>query len=255
MTDTLTSTASGQPYTPPDFDLDLDTSGMSTDSAEFLGVIMCDEFTPSNRGGHQWHLGVRPVDYALQGKTGMWQSWYEVTKNKRSKLGMALDAMAGVFPKTTKIGKGELLGKCAIWVRRDIEFGKDKDNKPIVAEGVLIPIRLADAAEQARADAAQQGGWPVPGKQNGVASSPASAGTGAAPSAVSLSDEDRDAVLDLIVGKTAAEAQMAAVQAELPGNVKAGLVAGTLFNQLAEEGHISVDAAGKIVRSIEAEDL
>lgn len=213
------------------------------DGGEFLGVVMVDEWTQTKEGKWQWHLGVRPTDFDIQGETQMFHSWYTHSDRKRSKMGAAREAMMGLpdlFPPALKIGRGEMIGKACIWTRRDIDYGTDKTTgEKMIAESVLIPLRAAEPADVERAVAKA-------GKPN--------AGTSAAPVVEAAQDvgeldsDTLDTVLKLIDGKTKAEIQFAVARnKELSREVKQGLLSETIQQGLIEAGLIHMQD-GKVSR-------
>lgn len=221
-------------FNPDLLDISINPDILSDDSAEFLGVVTIDQWEPG-KFGPQWHLGVRPVHYQLKGESGAFQTWYSPSTKKNSKMGAAIKAMAGlpsVFTKDTKIGRQQLIGKVCHWVRRDMQFGKDQSGERITAEGVLIPTREATAEEVGEATNALSGI---------VAVEPASP---------EYTDEDVEALVALLEGKTSQEAQIAAGRARgLTGELKNAILSGQALSSLLERGVVVVQSDGRIQRS------
>lgn len=204
---------------------------------EFLGVVTVDEWTWSSvKDAWQWHLAVKPTDIAIQGQTGMFHCWAKATKAKNSVLGVQREAFKGFLAPGTELGEGNLLGMGAWWKRETIPFGTNRETgEEMKAEGILIPLRVANPEEQERI--AQHGGTgPTP------AVTPAVEAT-----AASLGDDELEQVRALINMKTADEIMKAASSREckLPKEIRQGLISGTLLATLVEKGDIYLDDDGK----------
>lgn len=204
---------------------------------EFLGVVTVDEWTWSSvKDAWQWHLAVKPTDIAIQGQTGMFHCWAKATKAKNSVLGVQREAFQGFLAPGTELGEGKLLGMGAWWKRETIPFGTNRETgEEMKAEGILIPLRVANPEEQERI--AQHGGTgPTP------AVTPAVEAT-----AASLGDDELEQVRALINMKTADEIMKAASSREckLPKEIRQGLISGTLLATLVEKGDIYLDDDGK----------
>ncbi len=200
---------------------------------EFLGVVTVDEWTWSSvKKAWQWHLAVKPTDIAIQGQTGMFHCWAKATSAKNSVLGVQRKAFEGFLPPGTALGEGVLIGTGAWWKRETIPFGPNKDTgEEMKAEGILIPLRLANPEEQERIN--QHGGTgPTP------TVTPAPEAT-----AEALGDKELAAVKELVTGKTAAEVMKAASSREckLPREIRQGLISGTLLETLVQSGELFVD--------------
>jgi hypothetical protein len=198
------------------------------EAAPWLGQIVVDEWVPGE-WGMQWHLAVKPVDFSIGGKTGSFHTYYTLPKGdtirKNSKFGTVLEAMAQVFDKSVSIGQGVLVGQCAIWMRRDITFGKDKQGEPMVAEGVLVPVKKATAEESARATS----GGPAP-----------------TPAQPEWTEEEIEQVLHVIGGLPAKDLTRAAARSELSPKLKNAVMSGVAVDYLTAQGLIEL-ADGKVV--------
>jgi len=206
------------------------TVGMPlTDESPFLGTVVIDTVEEGTYG-YQWHLAVKPCEFELHGKagTGAFHTYYGVSQAKKSKIGAALEALEGVVKKGTRVGQDELLGLTCWWVRKDLPFGTDKETgEPMVAKQVLIPLRKATEEEQERA-----------------AKGPVSAEV-EAPTAL---DEDQlEAVLAVLRGKSPKDAQIAGAKSKLPPELKQFIMDGTAYDHLIENDVIVLDDDGKIV--------
>ena len=115
----------------------------------FLAEIMADEIIPG-KWAPQWHVAVKPLQFALRGKTGMFHEYYGLSKQARSKMGAALISIAEhkIIAKGTQVGKGYLIGTVAWFVRRDMKFGKSASGEQLVSEGVLLVYSKASEEEQ-----------------------------------------------------------------------------------------------------------
>jgi hypothetical protein len=198
---------------------------------EFIAEIRKDTWEPGN-DGPQYALGIKPLSFEVQGKTGMFHHWYKPSAHPRSKMGMLLAGFQGAgYDPTIPLGEGRLVGTVGWFIRKTIVFGKDKVTKqPIQSEGVIIPTRLATQAE---IDAANAVG--------------AAADTETpSPSDLHWTAENMEAVSELIDGKTRKEIQLATVRSSLPPEFKAALLKGTAIDYLQEEGAITIDSDGRI---------
>lgn len=200
---------------------------------EFLGVVIADEWTWSDmKQAWQWHIAVKPTDIAIQGQTGAFHCWAKATKAKNSTLGVQREAFMGFLPPGTALGEGHLVGTGAWWKRETIPFGINKDTgEEMKAEGILIPLRLANPEEQERIS--QHGGTgPSP------TVTPAAEATASA-----LGDKELAEVKAFVADKTAAEIMKAASNkaCTLPREIRQGLISGTLLATLVESGELYFD--------------
>lgn len=195
---------------------------------EFLGVVIADNWE-FGQYGWQWHLSVKPVDITLQGQTGAFHTWYRQTTKKNSAMGAARTAMQNLFAGDLDIGESKLVGQVAWWIRKDLNFGKNQQTgEEMIAENVLIPVRVATEEEKQRA-----------ALRGGTAPTPA---TTPAPEAAELPAGDQDAILKLIDGKNKGEIQKAAVSTQgLAREVKQGLISGKLLQALCDQGLAFLD--------------
>lgn len=195
----------------------------------FLAVIVVDQLEPGKFKGPQWHLGVKPVDFVLQGKTGAFHEYYALSKAARSKMGAAVTGFRGAGVKSLRIGKGDLIGTVLWFVRRDIRFGKGSDGQPIVAQNVLVPFKTADEAEVTRGKAVYSG-EPV------------------VPAAASLEwDEAKiEAVMGVIAGFKPTEIQRVAIKSPLESSLKQAILSGAALDHLLASGVAVLDADGKV---------
>lgn len=224
------------------FDISLDPTQFTNDSAPFLGVVTIDQTVPggsitNNDGtqretGPQWQLGVRPVHFALQGETGAYLTWASPSTKKNSKISAIIKAMAAlptVFPKTMKIAKGQMVGITCWWVRRDIEFGN------MTARNVLVPIREASDTEIEEAGESLRG--------TGVV----------AAQAHEYTDEEKTLLVGTISGKTMEDAQLAAAKSRnLPQALKAAVLSGEAITSLMATGDIEMNVDGTITETATA---
>jgi hypothetical protein len=217
-------------------DIGLDTE-LNTDSQPFLGVLVIDQYEPNyNKDGWQWHFGVRPIDFAVKGETGCFHAKANISTSPQSKMGMMLKAFSTVRGKEkTRIGKGELLGFTAVFIRRTVDFGTAPDGTARTAQ-VILPVRKATEEEAARAAGAASVSQENAAVQAGTPTTPAE-----------LSDADIKAISDVIVGKTPAEFQMAALTSGLSADLMSLVLSGKALSILTEKGIVSVGDEGKIV--------
>lgn len=219
-------------HTPP-VGLPTITVGMELAQEEpFLGVVLLDQHEEFDFGWRV-HIGVRPVDFevgkgtAEKAGTGMFHSQYPISASAKSKMGMFVAAMKGVFPDGTPLGQGQLVGQVAIFVRRDIQFGKDKETgQPITASGTLIPLRAATDEERERAlgsSAARGIEMPVNGAQE-----------------LPWNPEEITLLVSHLAGKTESEAQLAAAKSRLAPELKQALMKGTAAQQLIAHEYIEM---------------
>lgn len=200
----------------------------------FLAEIGADEITPGKYKGPQWHLAVKPLEFELRGKTGMFHEYYGLSKQLRSKMGAALVGLqeAGVG-KGTPVGKGALVGFKCWFVRRDMRFGKGADGTPIVAEQVLLPLRKATEEELSRVGTGE----------------PAST-----PAAPEWTDEQTAAVITAIEGLKPGEFQKAVLgrgtpASQLPRDLKNAILSGAALEYLTNKGLVILED-GKVAVTV-----
>jgi hypothetical protein len=195
--------------------------GMKLVEAEpFLGVCCIDQYEQGDYG-IQVHIGVKPLDKKLEGKagTGMYHTYYTPSEVARSKCGYLMAGCGEVFPKGTPVGQGALLGTVAWWVRKDIEFGKNRDTGDVIkAGGVLIPVKKASDEEQARAGEVDVAAV----KQE--------------EDRPEWSDDEVEAVLAVIEGIEKRKVARAAGSSKLPGKLKQAIINGTAIKHLEDAG-------------------
>lgn len=243
MTDALDPTTVALPDLGDIPDIGLDTE-MTNDSQPFLGVVVADQYEPNfNKNGWQWSYLVRPVDFVLQGETGCFFGRCPASTNPESKMGLTLKEFRKVRGKSpTKVGKGELIGFAAVWIRRTVPITR-QDGTTLDMK-LLLPVRLPTDEEAARASGASQ-----------VAQEGASARPVAAPApapAVDLSDSDIDAIIAVIAGKTPAEFQMACITSPLPPNLMNLVLNGKALEILKVKGAVAMDKSGRVVPAVAA---
>jgi hypothetical protein len=226
------------------FDLTLDPTQFTTDSAPFLGVVVVDQAVAggtvtnddgsTRETGPQWQYCVRPVDYVLRGDTGAYSTWVTPTTKKNSKINAIVTAMSklpAVFPKTMRPAQGQLNGIVCWWVRRDMEFGRN------LARNVLIPIREATEEEIERAQAMLQE----------VGSPSGNSGEGA-----DYTTEQHDELVSFFNGKTADAASLAAAKARnMDADLRADILSGKALKTLLGSGDLELSADGTIVSTEE----
>lgn len=206
------------------------------DESEFLGEITADEITPGSYGP-QLHWAVKPLNFAIAGKTGWFHDWYKISRHKRSKMGALIAKTAEVWGRDQFLGTGALVGKRAWFVRQDITFGTDRQTgEELKAEAVLIPTRLM-----------------APGDEALILTSPTAGGTGAsaAPppplSAETYTDEAVDLLLATIDGAQADKLALVGARTNLPAPLKQALMSGGALEYLLEHELVMVDGDGKVV--------
>lgn len=218
-------------------DIGLDTE-LNNDSAPFLGVVVIDEYQPNRaKDGWEWHLGVRPVDFALRSDDNPFRCFHAnagISVKKNSKMGAMLEAFGTTRGKgKTKVGKNELLGYTAIFVRRTLTWS-NRDGSSIEAR-VIIPVRAATDEELARATNLDQ--------SQGPSAVPTVA---PAPAPAELSDEALQAILAVIDGKTAQEFQMAAITSGLAPDLMSLVLSGKALEILKGKGLVAIGPDGKV---------
>lgn len=203
----------------------------------FLGQVVTDEVRPG-KWNPQLCIAVRPVDFQLKGKTGAFHEFYGLSAAKRSKMGAFLLALQEnkITPKGTPVGKGALVGLVCWWVKRDIKFGKSQTGEPIVAEGVLIPVKPASEEEKARAAI------------EGVAAQVQT------PATLDWTPEQAEAVLTAVDGLAPKDFQKAVLTkgseaSKLPRELKQAILSGAALSYLRDAGLATVDDEGKVQRA------
>lgn len=211
-------------------------SELKEETGEFLGIIGCDAWE-EGKHGLQWHLGVKPVDFAIGGKTGMFSTWYKPSDRKSSKMGAILLSMASGAAadfEGVNVGFGDLLGKVAVWKRINLEFGKDKTTgEPMVAEDVLVVVRAASADEKARA---ASGGGPAP-----------------AIAAPEYTDEQIECLISIYAGSAPADAKKTAAKGQYAPEIKNAVFSGAALEFLTSAGLVVVND-GKVELATETTD-
>lgn len=201
-----------------------------TDEREFLGEITADEIVPGLHGA-QYHYAVRPLTFAIGGKTGWFHEYFKISTAKRSKLGICILRLGETFGKNLPLGEGSLVGLQGWFVRQDIEFGTDRQTGEVMkAEAVLLACRPMASGDEALI------------VNDGSVSPAAAAGTGptvAAPS--SFSDEEIGLLLSALEGADASRLAVVAARSNLPAPLKQAVMSGTALTALSDLGLVSVE--------------
>lgn len=220
----------------------LNTKFEEPQSEPFTGIILADEITPSeySQDGTQWHMAVRPLEYALNGDTGCYHEKANNSLSTTSKLNIYIEGLRKCLPvefKDTAIGKGLLVGAVGRFQRQTHKFGKYEVR-------VTVGVARADADQVAAAKAlpslSVNPSWLTGGSTNAVS----------APTAVTLSSDELSKVLSAIDGKTAIERMM--VAAQLGGDLGAAVADGSAVAQLVAAGLAVLNEAGVIKSSATA---
>jgi hypothetical protein len=242
-----------QPMTPEEqqalIDSYEDTIGMQLEEEQpFLGEIRADEYVPGKYKGPQWHLAVLPLEFEVRGKTGMFHQYYNRSSQARSTMGAAVIGFKQnrIFGPSTRIGKGDLVGTVAWFVKRDLKFGRDRQTgQQIISEGVLIPIRAATAEEQALAGTVTPAVTGESATENGTAA--------AAPSSnLEWTSDQIDAVLNVIEGHATTEFQSLVIPKSGAGNklareLKTAILSGAALRYLTANKYADM-VDGKVAR-------
>lgn len=219
MVDTATAPA------PVAFSLD-----QLTDTSEYLGVITVDESVQGDYGP-QWHYCIRPVDYDLGGKTGVYHQYSETDKlTSKSKFGKILTAFVKVMGAgaVKAVGGGELVGAVMWFKEYEVKQGKDRQTGESMTWTYTAPFKQATEEEKARAKAKME----TAGVQVNTFDTPVSANT----------PEEIEAMVAVLDGQSEAQAQVAAARSKLPANLKAPLLSGNGITALINAGHIKIEA-------------
>lgn len=210
-----------------------------TEQEPFLGQVEIDEYT-TGEYGEQIHLAVRPLEFVVaQDKTGQFHEWYKPSTKTTSKCGALLAGLKAIgVGDEIAVGENELVGTVAYFVRRTIEFGKDRQTGEVMkAEDCLLPFGPATDADVARAKAT--GG---------------SANKTATPEAPEWSDDEIAAVIKLIEGKKQAQFQIAAARSKLAPELKNAVLSGAAVKYLLELDVIEVSKAGVVTSKLDEEE-
>lgn len=207
-----------------------------TDESEFLGEIIMDEIEPGSFGP-QFHFAVKPLTFAIAGKTGMFHEWAKISRHKRSKLGVLVARFGEVFGPKHFLGEGSFHGKRAWFIRQDIVFGVDRETgEEMKAEGVLQPTRPMEPGDEALIVAA------LPGAP-GADSAPAAV---KAPDPADLTDEQIELLLAVLDGANADKMALTAARSNLPAELKQAVMSGAALVMLEGMGLVTIGADRKV---------
>lgn len=213
-------------------------------SEPFTGIILADEITPSeySQDGTQWHLAIRPLEYALNGDTGCYHDKANNSITAGSKLDLYIQGLLkSVQPDfkdaVSQIGQGKLVGAVCRFQRQTHKFGKFEVR-------MTVPVGKADADQVAAAK-----------NLSPLTTNPswnAGSGSGAVSAAVAkvLTAEDLAKVLTVVDGKNAVERMM--VAAQLGGDLGASVADGSAVKQLVDGGFATLTEAGVVQASVQA---
>lgn len=224
------------------------TVGMKlVEAPPFIGVCVIDQIVQGDYG-KQVHIGVRPLwdvekneKFPLKsGGSGVFHTNYPISTAAKSKCGYLLAGAAKVFEHGTRVGMGDLLGQICVWVRKDIEFGKNKDTgEKMTASGVLIPLRRCTPDEMAQLGDVD---YSLPEDSEGGTTAtvvPTSAET-------QWEEDDIAAMANLLNGKTKREASLAAGRDKsLTGPQKQAIMNGSAAKLLESQGILAMAADGE----------
>ena len=142
--------------------------------------------------------------------------------NKRTKFGVVMRSFAELIP---GVSFNDLDGRVLWWEPTTIEFGTDKDGKPMTAKDVLLPVAVPTAEE-------------LKGVEHlvGATAAAMSAAAPAEPEADAFTMEETLDLLLFYVGKTAKVAQLEAIKSttmsqSLKQSVMSGKAVGILIAQ------------------------
>lgn len=210
---------------------DMSTGDKLEDARPFLATINVDQWE-DGQYGWQWHFGIKALTFKVRGPTGLLWNFAKESHSKKSKCGILLTKCEQSFGKKIRIGRGDLVGKTAWFVREDIDFGKDKDSGEQRIVQLYLPLREATAEDIANA---------VLVEDDEPAGVPA-----AAPKAADLTDEDLDAIFEVIDGVEKGELQKAVMRSKLSPDQKNAILSDRVFDQ----GHAEIDGTGTIRRLV-----
>jgi len=223
------------------------TVGMKlVEAPPFIGVCVIDQIVQGDYG-KQVHIGVRPlwdVDknerYEKRAGSGVFHTNYPISTAAKSKCGYLMQGAARVFEHGTRVGMGDLLGQVCVWIRKDIEFGKNRETgETMKAAGVLLPVRRCTADEL---DQLGEIDYSIPDEEEGRTN-----GT-VVPTATESqwSEEDIAAMADILHGRTKKEASYAAGRdKELTGPQKQAIMNGAAVRLLEGQGILAMAADGE----------
>lgn len=224
------------------------TVGMKlVEAPPFIGVCVIDQVVQGDYG-KQVHIGVRPlwdVDknerFPLRaGGSGVFHTNYPISTAAKSKCGYLMQGAARVFEHGTRVGMGDLLGQICVWVRKDIEFGKNRETgETLKASGVLLPVRKCTQDELAQLGEIDYS--PPEDSESG-------GNTTVVPTAseAQWSEEERAAMANLLNGKTKREASLAAGRDKaLSGAQKQAIMNGSAAKMFEAEGIMAMAADGE----------
>lgn len=219
----------------------------------FLGQILTVETIPGKpfaegaEPSEQIHIIVSNLgwyasgDFVLAGEDKKnRQEWANIkwTKtgqiNKRTKFGVIMRAFAELIP---GVRVTDLEGRVLWWEPTTIEFGTDKDGKPMTAKDVLMPVALPVPAELKMVEAAV-----------GATAAAMSAPAAAEPEPEAFSVEETVNLVLFYTGHTAKEAQLTAIKdPTLNQGTKQAIVSGKAIGYLIANGLIVTAADTGII--------
>ena len=230
----------------PDMGLDVKLQ----DAEPFLGEIVVDQWEAGKGferdgvmqpGKPQLHLGFKPLSFEIRGQTGMFHDYYNLSTAKRSKMGLLVTAFKELIgkPGTTpiqndvKIGKGQLIGTRAWFVRKDISFGVNRDTGNEITVNITLPVRLATQEDidqyAVYTEGTRTAGEAIP---------------------VNLTGYTADEIMALVetyAGHTLKDAQRAVLKnKEMAPPLKNSVMTGESLKWLVAQGHVTVDADGVV---------
>jgi hypothetical protein len=211
-----------------------------TEQEPFLAQVEVDEYM-TGEYGEQIHLAVRPLEFAVaQDKTGQFHEWYKPSTKTTSKCGALLAGLKAIgIGDEVGVGEGELVGTVAYFVRKTIEFGKNRDGEVLKAEDCLLPFGPATDQDVARA------------KASGASTGNKVAAT---PDAPDWTDDEIAAVIKLIEGKKQAQFQIAAARSKLAPELKNAVLSGAAVKYLLELDVIEVSRAGVVTSKLDDDE-
>lgn len=101
----------------------------------FHGEVVSVEKKPSDYGGEQYELQIKPLDHEIKGKTGCYHEWFSESDRRQSKFGEFIKALNSLGLKPKK-DLSDLVGKKFMWEEvtfpwkvKDKESGEEKEVK------------------------------------------------------------------------------------------------------------------------------
>lgn len=209
-----------------------------TDQEPFLGVIEIDEWADGEYG-EQLHIGVKPMEFKVaEDKTGMFHEWYKPSTKITSKCGQLLASLKGIdVGNEVAVGEGDLKGIIAWFVRKDLEFGKQKDGTVLKSEQVLLAHHVATEEDVRRGTEAMKG-----------------TATAATPGTPDWTDDEITAVIKLMDGKKRPQYQVTAAKSKLAPTLKQAILSGAALEYLLSLELVEVSRAGVVTAMVADED-